>query len=153
MLKAGTPAPDFTAPRDGGDLITLSALRPKAVVLYFYPKDNTPGCTMEALDFTALRAEFEAAGTMVIGISRDSVAKHEKFCQKHALGVALVSDEDGAICDAYGTWGEKVMLGRRYMGIHRATFLINGAGEIAHVWPKVKVKGHAAEVLAAARAL
>lgn len=153
MLEAGTPAPDFTAPRDGGDLITLSALRPKAVVLYFYPKDNTPGCTMEALDFTALRHEFAAAGAVVIGVSRDSVAKHEKFCAKHDLGIPLVSDEDGAICEAYGTWGEKVMLGRRYMGIHRATFLIDGSGQIARVWPKVKVKGHASEVLEALRAL
>ena len=153
MLEAGTPAPDFSAPRDGGEIVTLSGLKGGPVVLYFYPKDNTPGCTMEALDFTALNAEFKAAGVTVIGISRDSVAKHEKFCAKHDLGIALVSDEDGAICEAYGTWGEKVMLGRRYMGIHRATFLIGADGVIARVWPKVKVKGHAAEVLEAARAL
>lgn len=153
MPETGDPAPDFTLPRDGGSDLTLSALRPGKVVLYFYPKDDTSGCTVEAIDFTALKTEFEAAGTTVIGISRDSVASHEKFCKKHGLGIALVSDEDGAVCDAYGTWVEKSMYGRKYMGIERSTFLINGDGVIAQVWAKVKVKGHAAEVLEAARAL
>lgn len=153
MPETGDPAPDFTLPRDGGSDLTLSALRPGKVVLYFYPKDDTSGCTVEAIDFTALKTEFEAAGTTVIGISRDSVASHEKFCKKHGLGIALVSDEDGAVCEAYGTWVEKSMYGRKYMGIERSTFLINGDGVIAQVWAKVKVKGHAAEVLEAARAL
>lgn len=153
MLEAGTPAPDFTLPRDGGSNVNLGALRPSKVVLYFYPKDDTSGCTVEALDFTALGRDFAAADTLVLGISRDSVAKHDKFCAKHALGVPLLSDEDGTVCNAYGTWVEKSMYGRKYMGIERATFLIDATGQIAKVWPKVKVKGHAAEVLEAARNL
>lgn len=153
MLEAGTPAPDFTLPRDGGSTLSLAAQRPSKVVLYFYPKDDTSGCTVEALDFTALAAEFAAADTVVLGISRDSVAKHDKFCRKHSLAVPLLSDEDGTVCNAYGTWVEKSMYGRKYMGIERATFLIDGSGQIARVWPKVKVKGHAAEVLEAARSL
>lgn len=153
MLPTGAPAPDFTLPRDGGTNLTLSQLRPGKVVLYFYPKDDTPGCTTEALDFTALRDQFAAANTTVIGISKDSVKKHDKFCAKHGLGVILVSDETGNTCETYGTWVEKQMYGKTYMGIQRATFLIDGTGTIAQVWPSVSVKGHAAEVLAAARAL
>ena len=153
MIETGATAPDFTLPRDGGGEITLSALKPKKVVLYFYPKDDTSGCTAEALDFTARAAEFEAAGAMVIGISRDSVAKHDKFVAKHGLTVALASDEGGEVCERYGVWVEKSMYGRKYMGIERATFLIDGAGTVRETWPKVKVKDHAEAVLAAVRAL
>lgn len=153
MIETGAPAPDFTLPRDGGGQITLSALRPKKVVLYFYPKDDTSGCTAEALDFTARAAAFEAAGAMVIGISKDSVAKHDKFVSKHGLAVALASDEGQDTCERYGVWAEKSMYGRKYMGIERSTFLIDGTGTVRAVWPKVKVPGHAEAVLAAVKAL
>lgn len=151
MLENGTRAPDFTLPRDGGSVVSLSDLRGQKVVLYFYPKDNTPGCTTEALDFTALKAEFEAANTIVMGISKDSVKKHDNFCKKHDLGIPLLSDENGTMCEDYGVWQEKSMYGKTYMGIVRATYLIDETGEITHVWPKVKVKDHAAEVLEAAQ--
>lgn len=150
---AGSPAPDFTLPRDGGQSVTLSSFRPGKVVLYFYPKDDTPGCTLEAQDFTARAADFAAAGTTVIGISKDSVKAHDKFCKKHGLSVILASDEEGQTCEDYGVWAEKSMYGKTYMGITRATFLIDAEGKIAQVWPKVSVKGHADEVLAAAKAL
>jgi len=153
MIEIGTQAPDFTLPRDGGEMLSLSALRPKAVVLYFYPKDDTSGCTREAADFTALGAEFAAAGAMVVGVSKDSAAKHDKFVAKHALGVALVSDEDSDLCERYGVWVEKSMYGKSYMGIERASFLIDGAGVVRAIWRKVKVPGHAAEVLDAVKAL
>ena len=154
MIGTGDIAPDFTLPLTGSDTpLTLSALRPKPVVLYFYPKDDTPGCTLEAIDFTCLASEFAAKGAVVIGISRDSLARHEKFCAKHSLGIPLVSDEDGTVCEAYGTWVEKKMYGRTSMGIQRATFLIDGSGRVAKVWPKVSVDGHAAEALAALDAL
>ncbi|MGB3178830.1 MAG: peroxiredoxin [Albidovulum sp.] len=153
MADIGDMAPDFTLPRDGGGTISLSALCPGKVVLYFYPKDDTPGCTTEALDFTRLEAEFAASGTTVIGISKDTTKKHDKFAAKHGLGVILASDAEGDTCERYGTWVEKSMYGKTYMGIERRSYLIDGAGRIAHVWPKVKVKGHADEVLAAARAL
>jgi peroxiredoxin Q/BCP len=153
MTEIGTPAPDFTLPRDGGGEITLSGLRPKAVVLYFYPKDDTPGCTKEAIAFSGLAAEFEAAGAVVVGVSKDSAAKHDKFIAKHGLGVILASDEDSDVCERYGTWVEKSMYGKKYMGIERSTFLIDGAGVIRAAWPKVKVPGHAEEVLAAVKAL
>ncbi|SFI62326.1 thioredoxin-dependent thiol peroxidase [Celeribacter neptunius] len=152
MLEIGTPAPDFTLPRDGGETVTLSDLRGQKVVLYFYPKDNTPGCTTEALDFTALKDEFAAAGVAVFGISKDSVKKHENFCAKHDLGIPLLSDAEGTVCEDYGVWQEKKNYGKTYMGIVRATFLIAEDGTIAQVWPKVKVAGHAAEVLEAAKA-
>ncbi|WP_205518442.1 thioredoxin-dependent thiol peroxidase [Pseudotabrizicola algicola] len=151
--EAGTAAPDFTLPRDGGASVTLSSFRPGKVVLYFYPKDDTPGCTLEAQDFTARAAEFAAAGTTVIGVSKDSVKAHDKFCKKHGLSVILASDENGQTCEDYGVWAEKSMYGKTYMGVTRATFLIDGNGTIARVWPKVSVKGHADEVLAAAQAL
>ncbi len=151
--EPGTAAPDFTLPRDGGESVTLSAFQPGKVVLYFYPKDDTPGCTLEAQDFTARAAEFAAAGTTVIGISKDSVKAHDKFCKKHGLQIILASDEEGQTCEDYGVWAEKSMYGKTYMGITRATFLIDGTGKIARVWPKVSVKGHADEVLAAAQAL
>lgn len=147
----GSTAPDFTLPRDGGGSITLSDLRGQKVVLYFYPKDDTPGCTTEALDFTARAADFAAAGAMVIGISKDSVQKHEKFVAKHGLGIALVSDEQGSTCEDYGVWVEKSMYGKTYMGIDRSTFLIGPDGVVARAWRKVKVAGHVDEVLAAAR--
>ena len=153
MPATNDAAPDFTLPRDGGSELSLSALRPGKVVLYFYPKDDTPGCTLEAIDFTARVAEFEAAGTTVIGVSKDSLKAHDKFCKKHGLRIALVSDEAGHTCEDYGTWVEKSMYGKTYMGVERTTFLINGAGKIAQVWNKVSVKGHADEVLEAAQAL
>ncbi len=153
MITAGAAAPDFTLPRDGGANVTLSAFRPGKVVLYFYPKDDTPGCTLEAQDFTARMADFAAANTTVIGISKDSVKAHDKFCKKHGLGVILASDENGHTCEDYGVWLEKSMYGKTYMGIERTTVLIDGAGTVAQVWNKVSVKGHADEVLAAARAL
>ena len=153
MLTPGDTAPDFTLPRDGGATVTLSAFRPGKVVLYFYPKDDTPGCTLEAQDFTARAEAFAAAGTTVIGVSKDSVKAHDKFCNKHALSVILASDEAGQTCEDYGVWVEKSMYGKTYMGIERCTVLIDGAGKIARVWRKVSVKGHADEVLAAAQAL
>lgn len=153
MLTPGDTAPDFTLPRDGGATVTLSAFRPGKVVLYFYPKDDTPGCTLEAQDFTARAEAFAAAGTTVIGVSKDSVKAHDKFCKKHALSVILASDEAGQTCEDYGVWVEKSMYGKTYMGIERCTVLIDGAGKIARVWRKVSVKGHADEVLAAAQAL
>ena len=153
MIAQGQTAPDFTLPRDSGGSISLSGLRPGKVVLYFYPKDDTPGCTLEGQDFTARIADFAAAGTQVIGVSKDSVASHEKFCRKQGIGIALVSDEAGHTCEDYGVWLEKSMYGKTYMGIERTTVLIDGAGKVARVWNKVSVKGHADEVLAAAKAL
>ncbi len=152
-MDIGDTAPDFTAPTQNGDTITLSELRGQPVVLYFYPKDDTPGCTQEAKDFTELGHQFESAGARVIGVSKDSVAKHGKFALKYDLGVTLVSDEEGDICERYGVWGEKSMYGKTFMGITRATFLIDGQGKIARIWPKVSVKGHAEEVLAAVQAM
>ena len=153
MPEIGETAPDFTLPRDGGGEITLSALQPKAVVLYFYPRDDTPGCTKEAIAFTGLTAEFEAAGATIIGVSKDTAAKHDKFIAKHDLGIALVSDADSDVCERYGVWVEKSMYGKTSMGIERATYLIDGSGKIAQVWRKVKVPGHAEEVLEAVRGL
>ncbi|OYX41861.1 MAG: peroxiredoxin [Rhodobacterales bacterium 32-67-9] len=153
MLRIGDKAPDFTLPRDGGGTVALSGLAPKKVVLYFYPKDDTPGCTTEALDFTRLADQFAEAGTVVVGLSKDSVKAHEKFCAKHGLGVILASDEAGETCERYGVWGEKKMYGRTFMGITRTTFLIDGTGKIARIWPSVRVDGHATEVLDAARTL
>ena len=157
LPEAGSIAPDFTLPasQSSGETadLQLSSLRPGKVVVYFYPKDDTPGCTLEAQDFSRLASEFAAAGTTVIGISKDSTARHEKFCRKHDLGLILVSDAEGTTCEAWGTWGEKQNYGKTYMGITRTTFLLDGKGRIARVWPKVKVKGHAEEVLEAARQL
>ncbi|MRG57365.1 redoxin domain-containing protein [Phyllobacterium sp. SYP-B3895] len=153
VLDTGSTAPDFTLPRDGGGDITLSALRGKPVVLYFYPKDDTSGCTQEAIEFSGLKPQFEALGATVIGMSPDAVKKHDKFKTKHDLKVDLVADEDRKIIEAYGLWVEKSMYGRKYMGVERTTFLIDASGKIARVWNKVKVPGHAAEVLEATRAL
>ena len=152
MAQLGDIAPDFTLPRDGGAEVTLSALKPQKVVLYFYPRDDTPGCTTEALEFTALGDEFKAAGAVVIGVSKDTVAKHDKFVAKHDLGVMLVSDAEGDVCERYGVWVEKNMYGKISMGIERATFLIGSDGKIIRVWRKVKAKGHAQEVLEVLRA-
>lgn len=150
--KAGDPAPDFDIPGDAGQ-ISLKALKGKTVVLYFYPKDDTSGCTSEAQGFTEAAADFAAADAAVVGVSKDSVKSHDKFKAKYGLNLALGADVDGAVVEAYGVWVEKSMYGRKYMGIERATFLIDGAGRIAKVWHKVKVTGHVAEVLAAAKAL
>ena len=153
MSLLGQPAPDFTLPRNAGGEITLSNMRPKNVVLYFYPRDDTPGCTTEALDFTAALADFDAANTVIIGVSKDSVKKHDNFIKKHNIGVLLASDKDGQACEDYGVWVEKKMYGKTFMGIERATFLIDGTGVVRREWPKVKVPGHVAEVLEAARGL
>jgi peroxiredoxin Q/BCP len=152
-LSPGQDAPQFELPRDGGGTLTLSALRGKGVVLYFYPKDDTSGCTAEAIDFSALKPDFEKAGAVVIGMSPDSAKKHDKFKAKHGLSVDLVADEERKAIEAYGVWAEKSMYGRKYMGVERTTFLIDRNGKIARIWPKVKVPGHAAEVLEAVRAL
>lgn len=153
MPQEGDAAPDFTLPTTGGGNVTLSALRPGKVVLYFYPKDDTPGCTLEAIDFTRLATEFEAAGTRVIGLSRDDLAAHDRFCAKHGLGITLASDEGGAVCTEWGVLAEKTLYGRKSIGVVRSTFLIDGNGRIARRWSPVRVEGHADEVLAAARAL
>lgn len=146
-LSIGDKAPDFSLPGSGDQTLSLGDFAGKKVVLYFYPKDDTPGCTTEAKDFTALGAEFAAADTVVVGMSKDTAAKHDKFIAKHELNVLLASDEEGETIEKYGVWVEKRMYGRTYMGIQRATFLIDGNGIIQEIWPKVKVKGHAAEVL------
>ena len=153
MLQDGDQAPDFALPTDSGETLELAKLKGKPVVLYFYPKDDTSGCTAEAKDFTQLAPDFRKAGVEVIGVSPDSVASHQKFRKKYALDVRLAADPDKAVALAYGVWVEKSMYGRKYMGVERSTFLIDGKGRIARSWRKVKVPGHAAEVLAAARAL
>ncbi len=153
MVQEGDKAPDFTLPGAGGTEVRLSALAGRKVVVYFYPKDDTSGCTKEAVAFNALRREFEAANTHVIGISADSVARHDRFRAKHDLAITLASDEDRQVIEAYGVWGEKTMYGRKFMGILRTTFLIGPDGHIARVWRQVKVDGHAEAVLAAAREL
>ncbi len=150
-LTIGTAAPDVTLPRDGGDMITLADIQ-GPVVLYFYPKDDTPGCTKEAIGFTEHLEGFAASGATILGISKDTVAKHEKFIAKHDLKIALLSDADGDVCERFGVWVEKNMYGKQYMGIERATFLISG-GKITRIWRKVKVPGHVDEVLDAVRAL
>ncbi|MEL7462670.1 MAG: thioredoxin-dependent thiol peroxidase [Pseudomonadota bacterium] len=151
--EVGSAAPDFTMPTNGGGSVSLAGLKGQKVVLYFYPKDDTPGCTTEAIDFTADIAAFKAAGATVIGVSKDSVAKHDKFAAKHDLGVILASDEETTVCEDYGVWVEKNMYGKKYMGIERATFLIDGEGVIREIWRKVKVKGHVAAVREAVEAL
>lgn len=155
VLNAGDAAPQFDLPAIGGSG-RLADHAGKWVVLYFYPRDDTPGCTTEAKDFTGFLEEFAQLNAMVIGASRDSLKKHEKFADKHSLGVILVSDEDGddesGLCVDYGVWVEKNMYGKKYLGIQRATFLIDPDGKIAQVWPKVKVKGHAEAVRDAIKA-
>jgi peroxiredoxin Q/BCP len=152
-LVEGDQAPDFELPTDGGGQAHLKGLMGKPVVIYFYPKDDTSGCTAEAIDFNGLRAKFAAAGAAVIGISPDSAASHDKFKRKHELEIALAADPERSAIDAYGVWKEKSMYGRKYFGVERSTFLIGRDGRIAKVWRKVKVPGHADEVLAATKAL
>ena len=151
--QVGDKAPDFDLPRDAGGSLSLASLKGKTVVLYFYPKAMTPGCTTEAEDFRDRSDAFKKIGAVVVGASKDSVARHDKFKAKHDLAFPLVSDADGALCEAYGVWVSKKLYGRDYMGIERATFLIDGDGVIRNVWRKVKVKAHAEAVLEAARRL
>ena len=153
MLDIASPAPDFTLPDADGSDVTLSALKGGPVVLYFYPRDDTPGCTKESIAFSEHLAEFEAAGAKIFGLSKDSVASHAKFAKKRALTVGLLSDENGSVCEEYGVWKEKNMYGKKYMGIERTTYLEDANGNIAMAWPKVKVPGHAEAVLAAVKAL
>ncbi|MCO6393226.1 redoxin domain-containing protein [Aliihoeflea aestuarii] len=152
-LSVGDVAPDFSLPGDGGSTITLSQMAGKPVVLFFYPKDDTSGCTTEAIAFTGLKPDFDKAGVELVGLSPDSVKKHDRFKAKHELGVPLASDEEKTAIQAYGVWVEKSMYGRKYMGVDRSTFLIGKDGRIARIWRKVKVPGHAEEVLAAVKAL
>jgi peroxiredoxin Q/BCP len=152
-LRVGIEAPDFTLPRDGGGQISLSALRGRKVVLYFYPRADTPGCTKEAIGFNALRKAFEDADTVILGVSADPVRVQDKFRDKYTLAFPLVSDEAHGMLEAYGVWGEKSMYGKTFMGVERVTFLIDREGRIAKAWPKVKVEGHAIEVLEAAKSL
>ena len=152
-LEIGNKAPDFTLPGGGGQTISLGDFKGKNIVVYFYPKDSTPGCTVEAKDFTTAKNDFEAANTVVIGMSKDSVKRHDNFIEKQELDVLLASDEDGAIIVAYGVWQEKHNYGKVYMGIVRSTFLIDSNGIIKNIWSKVRVKGHVDAVLEAARGL
>jgi peroxiredoxin Q/BCP len=152
-LVAGTKAPAFTLARDGGEAVSLKDFKGRNLVLYFYPKADTPGCTTEAIAFSRLAASFAKAGTEILGVSADPVAAQDKFKAKHKLKIPLASDEGKAMLQAYEAWGEKSMYGRKFMGVIRKTFLIDGNGRIAQVWPKVRVAGHAEEVLAAAKAL
>jgi peroxiredoxin Q/BCP len=153
MTNTPYAAPSVTLPVSGGGTLSLEDLRPSKVVLFFYPKDNTPGCTKEAIGFSQLLAEFEAAGTKVIGISKDSIKKHDNFIAKQSLTVPLLSDENDEVSEAFDVWKEKSMYGKTYMGIERSTFLIDGTGQVVREWRKVKVPGHVEEVLEAAKAL
>jgi len=146
-LQVGDKAPDFTIPIGGGVDLSLSDLKGKYIILYFYPKDDTPGCTIEAQDFNRLKPEFEKLKTAIIGVSKDSLGSHDKFKEKYCLNFDLASDIDADTCEKYGVWIEKSMYGKKYMGINRATFLIDFEGKIAHIWPKVSAEGHAQEVL------
>lgn len=152
-LIPGNPAPAFSLPATGGQVVTLESLKGRNVVLYFYPKDDTSGCTLEAKDFQAMRPEFTAANTEVIGVSPDSLKSHDKFRLKYGLDFTLASDEAKTMLEAYGVWAEKSMYGRKYMGVERTTVLIDSEGSVARVWTKVKVPGHAEEVLRAAQSL
>ena len=147
MLETGDKAPNFDLPVNGGGTLSLKDLKGKAVVMYFYPTDMTPGCTTEAQDFRDYIKDFQKAGAVVVGVSKDSVKRHDNFVEKQALPFQLISDENGTLCEDFGVWAEKSMYGRKYMGIIRATFIIDAKGVIRHVWPKVKVKGHVEDVL------
>ena len=153
LPAVGAKAPDFNLQSDEGGKAKLADFKGRKLVLYFYPKDDTSGCTTEALDFTALAKDFDKAGAVVVGVSPDSAAKHDKFKAKHGLSVKLLADESTAMLEAYGVWKEKSMYGKKYMGVERTTFLIDGKGVVREVWPKVKVVGHAKAVLEAARKL
>jgi len=153
LVPPGTPAPDFELPADDGETITLAGFKGRKLVLYFYPKADTPGCTQEAMDFNRLRTKFEAAGTAILGVSADPVPALGKFKNKYKLALPLASDPGHKMLEAYGVWSEKNMYGRKFMGVNRVTYLIDKAGRIAKVWAKVKVPGHAEAVLAEAKAL
>jgi len=153
MLTLGTDAPDFSLPGDHGEDVRLSDLKGSPVIVYFYPKDNTPGCTTQAIDFTQASQEFAAQGCTILGISKDSLKKHANFRAKHDLKITLLSDENSDVCETYGVWKEKKMYGKTFWGIVRTTVLIDSDGKVARVWPKVKVAGHVAEVLEAVKAL
>ncbi len=153
MLEVGRKAPNFKTPDENGDIVSLDNFKGKNLVLYFYPKDSTPGCTTEAKGFTALKNEFEAANTVILGASKDSLKRHQNFIGKQELTISLLSDEEGVLCEAYGVWILKKLYGREYMGIERATFLIDDKGIIRHIWHKVKVKDHAEQVLEAVKTL
>jgi len=152
-VEVDQPAPDFTMPTDGGGTVTLSELRGKKVVLYFYPRDDTPGCTKEACGFRDTLPDFTGIDAVIIGVSKDSAASHDKFKAKHGLPFILASDKDTDVAERYGAWVEKSMYGKTYMGIDRSTFLIDGEGHIRKIWRKVKVPGHVEQVLAAAKAV
>ena len=152
-IDAGSPAPGFTAPTNDGASLSLDSLRGKAVVLYFYPRDDTPGCMREAQEFTEALGEFAAAGAEIVGVSKDTTAKHDKFRAKYGLPFTLVSDAEGDICERYGVWVEKKNYGKTYMGIERSTFLIDADGTVSKVWRKVKVAGHVDAVLGAVKDL
>lgn len=147
MIDVGSVAPDFTLPRDGEGTVSLSSLRGKWVVIYFYPKDDTPGCTTESCDFREAFPRFEGLDCHILGISKDSVASHNKFKTKYDLNFPLLSDEKDHVCEDYGVWGERSMYGRTYMGIERSTFLIDDQGIVRHLWRGVKVANHVDEVL------
>lgn len=151
-LNEGDAAPDFSLPTDDGATVTLSMFKGRKLVLYFYPRDSTPGCTTEAREFSERLDAFTATDAVVVGVSKDSLRKHETFRAKQDLKIRLASDINSDVCERYGVWSEKKMYGKSFMGIQRATFLIDREGRIARIWPKVKVKGHADEVLEAARA-
>jgi peroxiredoxin Q/BCP len=152
-VNEGDKAPEFTMPTDGGGSVSLKDMKGKAVVLYFYPKDSTPGCTKEACGFRDLMPDFSKVDAEIIGVSRDSVKRHDNFKAKYELPFLLASDEDGKVCESYGVWVEKSMYGKKFMGIERATFLIDGKGKVQKVWRKVKVAGHVEDVLEAVKAL
>jgi peroxiredoxin Q/BCP len=152
-IDVGSPAPDFTLATDGGGSLTLSSLQGRAVIVYFYPKDDTPGCTKEACAFQQSLPDFSGANAVIVGVSKDNPASHDKFKAKYDLNFTLVSDTDGEVCEAFGVWVEKSNYGKKYMGIERSTFLIDASGVVRKVWRKVKVDGHAEKVLAEAKAL
>ena len=152
-LNIGDKAPDFSGLIADDNKITLSDINTKYLVLYFYQKDNTPGCTVEANDFNSYKKEFDSLSVTVLGVSKDSLKSHDKFREKYDLTFDLISDPDGIICNQYGVWVEKSMFGKKYMGIKRATFLIDSSGKVINIWPSVSVKGHAAEVLSVIKAL
>jgi len=153
MLDIGDKVPAFSLPTNGGGKLSLKDLKGKKAVIYFYPKDMTPGCTTEANDFKDRIKDFQKAGALVVGVSKDSVTRHDKFVDKYDLPFVLVSDEEGTMCEDFGVWQEKKLYGKTFMGIVRATFVIDEKGKVAAVWPKVKVKGHVDEVLAAVKDL
>lgn len=153
MLEVGQKAPDFNLLDENGDDMSLSTFKGKNIVLYFYPKDDTPGCTKESIAFSGLKDEFEANNTVILGASKDSVKKHQNFIKKHDLTIKLLVDDEGKLCEDYTVWVMKKLYGREYMGIERATFLIGTDGKIKNIWRKVKVKGHAEEVLETVKSL